>query len=96
MKNAVASGAPAPSTTLPWKSQTSSREAVISWNPQPYGLTRNSSSDPGTIAERWLQMPSCSPSRLAAAEAGGQIDPRLPHGLRVERAVAQDRRARRG
>ena len=38
---------------------------MISANAQPYGLTRNKSGWPGTKAEKWLQMPSCKPSRAA-------------------------------
>ena len=35
-----------------WKSQISSREAVISANDHPSGLTRNTSSRPGTMNDR--------------------------------------------
>src|SRR4051794_40627666 len=57
---------PSPATTRRWKSQISRREAVISANDQPSGLTRNRSSRPGTMKDRWLQTPSCRPSRAAA------------------------------
>src|SRR3954454_20400808 len=66
MKKAVSSGTPSPATTRRLKSQISRREAVISANDQPSGLTRNRSSRPGTMKDRWLQTPSCRPSRPAA------------------------------
>src|SRR5882757_5849489 len=69
MKNAVASTGYLPSTMLPAPSAITRSDGVISDQCSPCGLTRNSSSWPGTVMLKWLHTPSFKPCRTAARSA---------------------------
>ena len=69
MKKAVASTGYLPSTILPAPSAITRSDGVISDQCRPCGLTRNSSSRPGTVMLKWLHTPSLRPCRTAALSA---------------------------
>ena len=52
-----------PPVTLPWRSTRIRDDAVISSKNRPKGLSRNSSSVPGTRAEMWVLLRSVQPYR---------------------------------